>query len=597
MVSTRGLMTAAPRQNAPRHSRSVYSLRHQFRRIAPAVAAAVVLLPCLLAAWLPSSYGPRRTAKAFTAFAGMRGSESLTVVLVEPPSQTFGKRRVFKRRASKVARAGFPVKVPSVDFSWQFRETPVSDFMRLMPNSNLEDRKVLTLGDKNLRLKAKVVKADRVDLPRSVDMIEEMARIQRGPKLPGRTQRGGVMTATQLGVPSRLMLVEQTEGEFDEISEAQKALEGRDKPFLKVLFNARVTPVTDPKLGPVGDALLWEKSASIPGYKALVRRPLTVKVSGMDCDAKEAEYIAKGWEARLIQQGADSFDGIHFIDRCDMRTLQHLDAQNDPLPPGTFVGPESEQAKQPEASEEELFKQAEQGGSKGVLAGVPLVGRPNVLLAGSLLLRLRAKPVSEADLKGGDSTLTSIAKELRDNLASGRHPFGLAAPQLGKGIRAIAVQETSKQVDKLTARARTSEGHKAFGPLVLFNPVFKEREDSKTAYFFERSPSVPGYEAVVGRPEEIDVEALNEQGEKVKFTARGWQARIILHSADILDGTLYVDRMERRSFRRDNTAENLPEDVPYGVKLVTKAKSKTSKIKNKAKTSEAKKGRRVAVRK
>eukprot|EP00435_Cladocopium_sp_Y103_P065265 s1084_g27.t1 len=80
------------------------------------------------------------------------------------------------------------------------------------------------------------------------------------------------------------------------------------------------------------------------------------------------------------------------------------------------------------------------------------------------------------------------------------------------------------------------------------------------------SASVPGYEAVVGRALEVEVEGFNEEGRAVSFDAKGWQARQLQHTADMLDGVLYVDRMETRSFRRDTVEEDLPEGVPYGVK-------------------------------
>ena len=54
---------------------------------------------------------------------------------------------------------------------------------------------------------------------------------------------------------------------------------------------------------------------------------------------------------------------------------------------------------------------------------------------------------------------------------------------------------------------------------------------------------------------EVDVEAFNEEGRRVSFSARGWQvrgidllsallrqARQLQHTVDILDGILYVDR-------------------------------------------------------
>lgn len=56
---------------------------------------------------------------------------------------------------------------------------------------------------------------------------------------------------------------------------------------------------------------------------------------------------------------------------------------------------------------------------------------------------------------------------------------------------------------------------------------------------------------------DVEVTGLKRDGEQIKLTASGWQARIFQHECDHLDGTLYVDKMLPRTFR---TEENL--DLP-----------------------------------
>ncbi|HLL54784.1 MAG TPA: peptide deformylase, partial [Myxococcaceae bacterium] len=53
---------------------------------------------------------------------------------------------------------------------------------------------------------------------------------------------------------------------------------------------------------------------------------------------------------------------------------------------------------------------------------------------------------------------------------------------------------------------------------------------------------------LVPRALAVRVEGLNERAEPVEIIARGWYARILQHEIDHLDGTLYLDRMEPRSF-------------------------------------------------
>ena len=41
----------------------------------------------------------------------------------------------------------------------------------------------------------------------------------------------------------------------------------------------------------------------------------------------------------------------------------------------------------------------------------------------------------------------------------------------------------------------------------------------------------------------MEVEALNEKGEKIHLKAQGLPARILQHEIDHLDGVLFIDRM------------------------------------------------------
>lgn len=41
---------------------------------------------------------------------------------------------------------------------------------------------------------------------------------------------------------------------------------------------------------------------------------------------------------------------------------------------------------------------------------------------------------------------------------------------------------------------------------------------------------------------------LNEKAEPVTWQATGWPARILQHEMDHLDGLLYVDRMDSKTF-------------------------------------------------
>ena len=84
-----------------------------------------------------------------------------------------------------------------------------------------------------------------------------------------------------------------------------------------------------------------------------------------------------------------------------------------------------------------------------------------------------------------------------------------------------------------------------------------------TALFWEGCLSVQGYRGLVRRFLAVRVEGLGADGAPVDFVAKGWQARIAQHEMDHLNGVLYVDRMDTRTFRRvDKLDEPLPGDHP-----------------------------------
>lgn len=61
--------------------------------------------------------------------------------------------------------------------------------------------------------------------------------------------------------------------------------------------------------------------------------------------------------------------------------------------------------------------------------------------------------------------------------------------------------------------------------------------------------SVDRYQALVERYLDVEVAGFDRYGEPIKIKASGWQARILQHECDHLDGTLYVDKMVPKTFR------------------------------------------------
>ncbi|XP_041018572.1 peptide deformylase 1A, chloroplastic isoform X2 [Juglans microcarpa x Juglans regia] len=133
---------------------------------------------------------------------------------------------------------------------------------------------------------------------------------------------------------------------------------------------------------------------------------------------------------------------------------------------------------------------------------------------------------------------------------------GFAAPQLGIPLRIIVLEDTKEYISYATKEETKAQDRRPFDLLVILNPKLKKKSN-RTALFFEGCLSVDGFRAVVERYLDVEVAGLDRYGQPIKIDASGWQARILQHECDHLEGTLYVDKMISKTFR---TVENL--DLP-----------------------------------
>jgi peptide deformylase len=124
---------------------------------------------------------------------------------------------------------------------------------------------------------------------------------------------------------------------------------------------------------------------------------------------------------------------------------------------------------------------------------------------------------------------------------------GLAAPQIGVGLQVIVLEDAEALMAKLSPGERAARGRTPFPLKVIINPKLTSRGRGR-ATFFEGCLSVKGYMALVERDLEVEVTGLDERGNPLVWQASGWPARILQHEVDHLLGTLYVDRMQSRTF-------------------------------------------------
>ena len=79
------------------------------------------------------------------------------------------------------------------------------------------------------------------------------------------------------------------------------------------------------------------------------------------------------------------------------------------------------------------------------------------------------------------------------------------------------------------------------GLLILINPVVVASEGDQ--FFREGCLSIPDYTANIRRRHSVTVEASTLAGEAIRVDAEGFEAVVLQHEIDHLDGVLFVDHL------------------------------------------------------
>ena len=142
----------------------------------------------------------------------------------------------------------------------------------------------------------------------------------------------------------------------------------------------------------------------------------------------------------------------------------------------------------------------------------------NIVIEGDPILRKRCREVDKVDDRIR-MILDDMIETMRD--AGG---VGLAAPQIGM-MRRMFVAEPQEDI-----------------VYCLINPEIIEMEGSQSTD--EGCLSVPGYQGTVERPERIKIKALDWGGQEKTYEFEGWEAVVMCHEFDHLEGILYIDKSD-----------------------------------------------------
>ncbi len=140
-------------------------------------------------------------------------------------------------------------------------------------------------------------------------------------------------------------------------------------------------------------------------------------------------------------------------------------------------------------------------------------------------LKLPAAPVGVPG-----PALRRLAADMLETAASYPRTVGIAAPQVGELWRVAYVD--------CTGHKKTPD---AQGPMWLIDPVVVEASGEEIGR--EGCLSLPEITANVRRATDVVVDATDLDGARRRIVSSGFEARVMLHEIDHLDGILILDRV------------------------------------------------------
>lgn len=156
-----------------------------------------------------------------------------------------------------------------------------------------------------------------------------------------------------------------------------------------------------------------------------------------------------------------------------------------------------------------------------------------ILTAEDPVLRKISKPIKKVDKK-----VKGLIQDLKDTLIIQKDPegVGLAAPQIGKLQRVFVVLSEKKMHAYINPEITSIDKSK---------PKKKKKSDENKV--LEGCLSIPHYYGPLERSNKLTLKYLNEKGKAIEEEFTGFDAQIIQHEVDHLDGILYVDHLLRQN--------------------------------------------------
>lgn len=143
----------------------------------------------------------------------------------------------------------------------------------------------------------------------------------------------------------------------------------------------------------------------------------------------------------------------------------------------------------------------------------------NIFVEGEDILRKKAREVKEITPR-----IITLLEDMRDTMNE-ENGVGIAAPQVGISKRICLVAPNPEDENSL---------------IEMINPVILEKEGMQLST--EGCLSVPNKVGQVERPQRVKVKYLNRDGKEIIKDFEDFDAVVVSHEIDHLEGVLYSDK-------------------------------------------------------
>lgn len=161
------------------------------------------------------------------------------------------------------------------------------------------------------------------------------------------------------------------------------------------------------------------------------------------------------------------------------------------------------------------------------------MGVLKVAKLGNPVLRQVAKQVDLKELADQQGELQDLVDDMIDTMRE-EGGVGLAAPQVNRSLQIVVLEYESN---------KRYPGESPIPVTALINPVLSDYSEENSLEW-ESCLSLIDFRGLVRRSKSVTLNAYDREGNKIEKRATDFEAVVLQHEIDHLNGKVFLDRME-----------------------------------------------------